>query len=243
MLRNAYGVLKGVPGERRRASADERRERRCKKLFRLYNEHGLTSIADRNAGRGDLDLYLELHEGRRTDRARQRRPQLQPRAARREQIAKRLDDLPGKDGRGGPTGAGDEWVRIGPIKLFLDGGMLNGTAYMRQPWPKGPDVPGHRRTTTAACCSSSRSSCKVVVEEAREAEVAGDRPHAPARGRWTCCSTPTSSSTGSTPIKDLRFCITHANFPSKHNLERCKQLGVVRRRAAGVAVQGRRRRC
>ena len=30
-----------------------------------------------------------------------------------------------------------------------------------------------------------------------------------------------------TPIKDRRFCITHANFPSKRNLERCKQLGVV----------------
>ncbi len=29
-----------------------------------------------------------------------------------------------------------------------------------------------------------------------------------------------------TPIKPLRFCITHANFPSKRNLERCKELGV-----------------
>src|SRR5262249_26747261 len=29
-----------------------------------------------------------------------------------------------------------------------------------------------------------------------------------------------------TPIKDMRFCITHANFPSKRNLERCKALGV-----------------
>ena len=28
------------------------------------------------------------------------------------------------------------------------------------------------------------------------------------------------------PIKDLRFCITHANFPSQFNLERCKKLGV-----------------
>ena len=59
MLRNAYGVLKGVPGERRRSTAEQRREA-VKKLFRLYNEHGLTSIADRNAGRGDLDLYLDL---------------------------------------------------------------------------------------------------------------------------------------------------------------------------------------
>ena len=37
----------------------------------------------------------------------------------------------------GPTGVGDDWVRIGPIKMYMDGGMLNGTAYMRQPWPKG----------------------------------------------------------------------------------------------------------
>jgi predicted amidohydrolase YtcJ len=28
------------------------------------------------------------------------------------------------------------------------------------------------------------------------------------------------------PIKELRLCITHANFPSKHNLERCQRLGV-----------------
>src|SRR5262249_33176955 len=29
-----------------------------------------------------------------------------------------------------------------------------------------------------------------------------------------------------TPIKDLRFCITHANFPSQRNLELCRRLGV-----------------
>ena len=29
-----------------------------------------------------------------------------------------------------------------------------------------------------------------------------------------------------TPIRPLRFCITHANFPSRRNLERCKELGV-----------------
>ena len=29
-----------------------------------------------------------------------------------------------------------------------------------------------------------------------------------------------------TPLKDMRMCITHANFPSRRNLERCKELGV-----------------
>ena len=30
-----------------------------------------------------------------------------------------------------------------------------------------------------------------------------------------------------TPIKGMRLCITHANFPSQRNLERCRTLGVV----------------
>ena len=42
----------------------------------------------------------------------------------------------GRTGKGdyGPTGAGDDWVRMGPLKVFLDGGMLIGTAYMREPY-------------------------------------------------------------------------------------------------------------
>ena len=32
------------------------------------------------------------------------------------------------------TGYGDEMVRIGALKIVLDGGILTGTAYMREPW-------------------------------------------------------------------------------------------------------------
>ncbi len=49
MLRNAYRLLKGVPRDSARVSADVKRDA-LKKLFHLYNEQGLTSIADRNAG-------------------------------------------------------------------------------------------------------------------------------------------------------------------------------------------------
>ena len=48
-----------------------------------------------------------------------------------------LDEMiTGPDGHGhyGPTGVGDDWVRMGPFKVFLDGGVLIGTAYMREPW-------------------------------------------------------------------------------------------------------------
>src|SRR5688572_26192659 len=59
MIRNAYGVLKGVPGDGK--TTKDRREA-VKKLFKLYNEHGITSVADRNASRDALDLYLALEK-------------------------------------------------------------------------------------------------------------------------------------------------------------------------------------
>ena len=60
MLRNAYGVLKGVPAPAGDLSAAETRAA-VKKLFALYSSLGLTGVADRNADRAALDLYRGLH--------------------------------------------------------------------------------------------------------------------------------------------------------------------------------------
>jgi len=38
----------------------------------------------------------------------------------------------------GPTGAGDDWVRIGPLETVMDGDLLTATAYLRTPWGIGP---------------------------------------------------------------------------------------------------------
>jgi predicted amidohydrolase YtcJ len=220
MLRNAQGVLKGVPGGGK--SAGDRREA-VKKLFELYNAHGITSIADRNADRAALDLYLDLHKkGELTVRVNVARS-FNPYGS-REEIARRFDALPGKDGLGGPTGKGGVWVRIGPIKFFLDGGMLNGTAFMRQPWPPG-DTYQIVESDYRGLLFVPLDQVKIVAEEA-------------ARRRWSVtahCAGEAAMDVlldayefvdRQTSIKDLRFCITHANFPSQYNLERCRKLGV-----------------
>ena len=31
-------------------------------------------------------------------------------------------------------GGGDDWLKGGALKVFADGGILTGTAFMRQPW-------------------------------------------------------------------------------------------------------------
>jgi predicted amidohydrolase YtcJ len=222
MLRNAYGVLKGVPSDGSSLSADARRAA-VVKLLRTYNAEGLTSIADRNASRDALDLYLSLRKANelsvRVNVARSFDP-----TGPREAIVRKLDALPGPDGRGGPTGTGDEWVRIGPIKLFLDGGMLNGTAYMRAPWPRGP---AYQVTEDdyRGLLFIPPEQLKAVVEEAarRKWQVTA---HCAGEGGMDVLLDAYEFVNRLTPIGDLRFCITHANFPSKHNLERCKALGV-----------------
>jgi len=96
-------------------------------------------VADRNGSSEGLALYRDLHQRDeltlRVNVSRSFNPY-----GPREEIVKRLEALVGKDGKNGPTGVGDDWICIGPIKLFLDGGMLNGTAYMRRPGRAAPRI-------------------------------------------------------------------------------------------------------
>ncbi|OWK35085.1 amidohydrolase [Fimbriiglobus ruber] len=222
MLRNAYGVLKGVPSDGESLSTGAKRVA-VKKLLREYNKLGLTSIADRNAGRDSLDLYLSLQKANDLDIRVNVARSFDPTGS-RAAVAQRLDGLAGPDRRGGPTGTGDEWVRIGPIKMFLDGGMLNGTAYMRTPWPKGPT---YQVTDDdyRGLLFIPPDQLKMVVEEAarRKWQVTA---HCAGEGGMDVLLDAYEFANRVTPIKDLRFCITHANFPSANNLVRCKELGV-----------------
>jgi predicted amidohydrolase YtcJ len=34
-------------------------------------------------------------------------------------------------------GSGDDWLKVGPLKIFVDGGILLGTAFMREPYGAG----------------------------------------------------------------------------------------------------------
>lgn len=222
LLRNAYGVLKNLPSEGGEISAEERRGA-VKKLFELYNAQGLTSVADRDGSREDLDLYLGLESAHeltvRVNVARGFNPHRT-----REEIAQALDELVGEDRRGGPTGAGDDWVRIGPLKMYLDGGMLNGTAYMREPWPPGP---AYQVTEDdyRGLLYISPDTLRAMAEEAAKKRWRMTA-HTAGEGAMDALLDAYEQANDVVSIADLRFCITHANFPSQHNLERCRALGV-----------------
>lgn len=212
----AGGVVGGGTPEQRREAV--------RKLLALYNEEGITSVADRDADRDDLDVFLALEKANqltcRINVARSFNPK-----GTREEVLKRIDELPGADRRGGPTGAGDDWVRIGPIKLYMDGGMLNGSAYMREPWPKGETYQIVEDNYRGLLFIEPKQLEMVVEEGARRGWQM--TAHTAGEGAMDVLLDAYEAVAARRPIKDLRFCITHANFPSARNLERCGALGVV----------------
>ncbi|MBX6311326.1 MAG: amidohydrolase [Isosphaeraceae bacterium] len=226
MLRNAYSVLKGLPSDAY-ASQGRPDPEPVKKLFRLYNSRGLTSVADRSASDTALTVYRDLRDrGELTVRVIATRVLRNP-PGDRDAIIVALNKLAGYDTPSepnGPTGVGDHWVRIGPLKLFLDGGMLNGTAYMREPWGVGPAYqitePDYRGLLFVP-----PETLAIIAEEAARrgwqmtAHVAGEA----AMDELLSAYEKADRAVG---IRGRRWLITHANFTSAENLRRCAELGV-----------------
>jgi predicted amidohydrolase YtcJ len=226
MLRNAYSVLKGLPRDAYGGDSGEESDR-VKDLFRRYNARGLTSVADRSASEAALRIYRALRDHEElTVRVNATRV-LSPPFGDRPAIVKALNALAGYDTEGepnGPSGVGDHWVRIGPLKVFLDGGMLNGTAYMRSPWGVGPTYqitePDYRGLLFVP-----PSPLGVIAEEAARrgwqmtAHVAGEAGMDELLNAYV-------KADRAVGIRGRRWLITHANFTSAENLRRCAELGV-----------------
>ena len=225
LLRNAYSALKGLPkdaygGE---AGADPGR---VKALFRLYNERGLTSVADRSASDDALTLYRGLRDKGeltvRVNATRVLRETTGDRGALGEAMKRLAADVNGEPA--GPTGAGDRWVRIGPLKVFLDGGMLNGTAYMREPWGVGPSYQITEPDYRGLLFIPPPRLAAIAEEAARRGWQM--TAHTAGEGAMDELLAAYDQADRAVGIKGRRWLITHANFASDANLRACARLGV-----------------
>ena len=95
---------------------------------RKYHAAGLTGVIDPGIYRDDFAVYQELHRrGELTVRT-----VAMPRAITDQGEQRMLEDLAQWTGR---TGDGDEWLRLGAVKVYVDGGASLGTSLMREPYP------------------------------------------------------------------------------------------------------------
>jgi predicted amidohydrolase YtcJ len=98
-------------------------------LMKKYNEVGITSIGERSSNAKGFRDYQQLKaQGRLPVRAR-----VTIRVGTGDNSEAGIERI--ITGLGVKYDQGDDWVRVGPLKIGVDGGALYGTAVMREPYP------------------------------------------------------------------------------------------------------------
>lgn len=217
ILRSCSRLVKSKSNEKS-ASGDDRKQR-LKQLFADYNAVGLTSVADRSAGGGAVNDYSEMRD--------------------RGDLTCRVFLSYSVDGSGsrekvekGIQTAADHplhkynnrlWLR--GIKVFLDGGMLTGSAYMRQPWGKSeiysitdPEYRGLRYIAQEDLVHMARYALERDLQFT--AHSVGD-------GAVHALIDAYAEINKDFPVRAHRPCITHCNFMSLEAVKQMQQIGIV----------------
>jgi len=108
----------------------------------------------------------------------------------------------------------------------MDGGILTGTAYLREPYGRHTQVYGYEDPDYRGVLSVPREN---VFEMARTANQLGWQmtAHVTGGGALDVLLDAYEAADREHAIRDRRFTVTHGNFPDRHAIERAKKLGVV----------------
>lgn len=218
------GLILGAPGllaplRRSRAFTHEDRLWALRTMQRKYNEAGITSTVDRAEDAQGLRLYQELHRQNELT-VRTTVTYLISARGSPEDVRRQMEQIPLL------TGFGDEWLRVGPIKTILDGGILIGTAYLREPWGMTTQVYGYVDPDYRGVLSVPREN---LFAMARSASELGWQmtAHAAGSGAIDLLLDAYEEADKVRPIRGRRWTVTHGNFPYPDAIERAARLGVV----------------
>jgi predicted amidohydrolase YtcJ len=192
------------------------------RLMGRYNESGITSIFERSSGPDGYRNYQQLKsEGRLPVRVTVT-IRINPKGT-VEDTERVLRALPFK------YGDGDDWVRVGPLKIGVDGGTLYGTAYMREPYPKNSFA--LYRITDPAYRGSFRPG--ITAEGLKNSIRTGHRlgwqmsTHVTGNAGVDAVLDAVEAANADSPIVNRRFTLIHAYFPDAKTAQRAARLGVV----------------
>jgi predicted amidohydrolase YtcJ len=182
-----------------------------REIQQVYHAAGLTGIMDPGVTPEILAVYQQLwQQGRLSMRS-----VLMPLADSSRPLAETLTAI---GGAGGRTGFGAAGLKLGGIKLFLDGGASLGTALMREPYPDERCNCGIQVTPTenfrqiAWLCAKSGWSMGVHVVGGKAIDIALEV---------------FAEINKTIPLKPLRFSLIHAYlWPDERNIRQAAALGV-----------------
>ncbi len=216
ILRNCTRYVRSQSTGRQPTDLD--RMERLLALFKDYNSVGLTSVVDRDASVSAIEQYRQLHD---KDRLPLRIAVSQhiDTSGDIDQVRKRIRQVAEN-----PLCKGDSMLRIVGIKTYLDGGMLTGSAYMRQPWGVSkiysitdPDYRG--------LLFIPRERLEPIVQTTVESGLQFTA-HSVGDGAVHTLLEVYEEVNRTTPIRKTRPCITHCNFMSREAVQKLAQLGI-----------------
>ena len=220
ILRTAGNYFKtGFTGARSASEAE--RTARLVALFKDYNSVGITTISDRNAGLGAIESYAKLRDqGALTVRV-----SASQGVGSLGELAKIQENIRTVAKHKLHT-ENDDWVRIIGIKMFLDGGMLTGSAYMRQPWGLS-EVYSITDPQYRGVLFIPKDRLKPMVRTAIESGLQFTAHSVGDGAVHTLLEVYDELAKEGLPVRQTRACVTHSNFMSREAVETAARLGVV----------------
>ena len=190
-------------------------------LLLQYNSAGITSVCSGGGSVGELALFRSLQrKGDLTVRIFHNVRLTLDRSSTEEEIFTTLMET------GIKTGDGDEWVKVGALKIVLDGGMLTGTAFLHEGWgERAKELYGITDPEYRGELMYSKSDLVDVIRAA-------------ARNNWKFTAHVTGGGGVDTllaayktvdadvPLKGKRFSIIHGNFFTPEAIKLMSEMGV-----------------
>ncbi|MFM8890698.1 MAG: amidohydrolase [Planctomycetia bacterium] len=218
------GLIRGfspqidAPDAARLPSSDES-DTLLRRLFADYNRVGLTTIADRGASGSGMAAYERLRErGELTVRV--RLSHTLPSHPEWDRVAEAVAAV----GRH-PLRREDPLLRIVGTKIWLDGGMLTGSALMREPWGEsriyGITDPAYRGA------QNLDRDRLVALVRAVAAEGLQFTAHAVGDGATALLLDAYREVDREQPLRETRPCLTHSNFLTTESIAEAARMGVV----------------
>jgi len=200
---------------------DETRLDALEQMIRRYNQVGFTGLGSGLGDQSTLDIYNELKKrGRLTARIFQNISFPMDIGASAEEIKRGLIRL------GYHTGTGDEWIRVGALKAWIDGGILTGTAFLREPWgARAKEIYG---LPDAAYRGEPQINKEALVTIGAVARQIGWKftAHCTGGAGVDLMLDAFEEVNSISSLKDKRYSIIHGNFYTPEAIRRMSRLGV-----------------
>jgi predicted amidohydrolase YtcJ len=218
ILRSCSRIVKAE--DPRSKPSFEQRSEQLEKLLRDYNSVGITSICDRATGDDGIKLYESILS-RNALTCRVFLSYSVNAQASMEDIERSIFKAATH-----PRHAYSNFLWLRGVKIFLDGGMLTGSAYMREPWGVSeiysitdPQYRGLLYVEASKLYQMAKLALKNDLQFT--AHSVGDG------AILSLIDAYERIAKDDFPVNDKRPCITHCNFMSAEAIERMSRLGIV----------------